>query len=169
MKPFFFFLTLGVFASLQLTAQYNYNAQWAQVDALIQKKKLPKSALAIVKKIYAQAKKDGNQPQRMKALIYGLGLQDDNRENNQLLSIRETEKELAESREPYTSLLNSMLAGLYWSYFQDHRWQLYDRTGKEKTDSADITQWGIAEFHQKISRLYTASLAGKTLLQKTSL
>ena len=38
------------------------------------------------------------------------------------------EREIAQSKEPVASILSSLLAGVYWSYFQANRWRLYDRT-----------------------------------------
>jgi hypothetical protein len=51
-------------------------------------------------------------------------LQSENRENNELFSVAEIEKEIAISKEPAVSILNSLLAGMYWSYYQNHRWVL---------------------------------------------
>ena len=45
------------------------------VDELITKKKLPKSALAEVKKIYTLAKKEKQDAQVIKAVVYMIGLQ----------------------------------------------------------------------------------------------
>src|SRR4051794_6387822 len=72
----------------------NYSAQWKKVDELIGKQKLPKSALEEVKKIYAQAKKEKQDAQLIKAVVYMVSLQDENRENAALLSIAEIEKEI---------------------------------------------------------------------------
>ncbi len=165
MKSYLFIPLL--FATTILHAQNSYNAQWKSVDALIQKKNLPKSALAMVKKIYAQAKKEGTETQVLKALVYQTDLQERTRENNELASLAEIEKELKDSREPYTSLLNSMAAGLYLHYFEAHRYQLYSRTDNEKASGNDITKWTLTDFHRKISNLYLASLQQKALLQQT--
>src|SRR4051812_23176162 len=72
----------------------NYSAQWKKVDELIDKQKLPKSALEEVKKIYTQAKKEKQDAQLIKAVVYMVTLQDENRENAALLSIAEIEKEI---------------------------------------------------------------------------
>ena len=64
----------------------DYAAQWKTVEAFV-KKQLPKSALAEVKKIYDQAKKDKQDAQVIKALIYTMNLQEGNRESNDIFSI----------------------------------------------------------------------------------
>lgn len=168
MKPFCLLLLL-LCSRLSLTAQTDYNKQWKSVDALIQKKHLPKSALLLVKKIYAQARREGADAQALKALVYQTDLGEETREEAHLAAIAETEKELAASRQPYASVLNSMAAGLYLRYFEEHRWNLYRRTATETPPPADVTKWTSADFHRKITGLYLASLKEKALLQQTAI
>src|SRR6187399_905282 len=106
----------------------NYKKEWKNVDELITKKKLPKTALAEVKKIYALAKKEKQEAQIIKAVVYMVGLQRETREENESLAIEEIENEIATTKEPIGSIFRSLLAGVYLNYFQQNRWQLYDRT-----------------------------------------
>src|SRR5262245_44163009 len=71
----------------------NYDKEWKKVDDLV-KKNLPKSALEEVKKIYSLAKKEKQDAQVIKSLVYMVGLQNQNREDNDILSIKELEKEM---------------------------------------------------------------------------
>ena len=98
----------------------NYGKEWKTVDDFV-KKNLPKSALTEVKKIYALAKKEKQDAQVIKSLVYMTGLQQENREENETIAIKEIEKEIAGSKEPATSILKSLLAEMYWNYFQTHR------------------------------------------------
>ena len=99
-------LLLLIFSSLFFTknafAQVikNYEAQWKKVDELIQKKNLPKTALEEVKKIYTLAKKEKQDAQVVKSLVYSISLQQKNREENAIQSIREIEKEITVNKEP---------------------------------------------------------------------
>ena len=97
----------------------NYEKEWKKVDDFV-KKNLPKSALTEVKKIYVLAKKEKQDAQVIKSLVYMTGLQDENREDNKDSSIREIEKEIAASQEPAVSILNSLLAGMYWNYYDSN-------------------------------------------------
>src|SRR5688572_10307090 len=127
-----------------------YEKEWKKVQAFA-KKNLPKSAFDETKKIYALAKAEKQDAQVIKALIYMTGLQSENRENNEMLSIREIEAEIAGSKQPVTSVLKSILAELYWNYFQTHRYQLYDRTKTYNYQKFDITSWDAEDFLKKIS------------------
>jgi hypothetical protein len=71
----------------------SYSSQWKQVDSL-SNQGLPKSALIIVNKIYEQAKKEKNDPQYIKAVIYKLKLKADFREETIPASIKEVDAEI---------------------------------------------------------------------------
>ncbi len=146
----------------------NYTAEWKKAEAFA-KKNLPKSALTEVKKIYALAKKEKQDAQVIKALVYMTGLQSETREDNEVFSIKEVEKEISTSKEPVASILKSLLAQMYWNYFQDQRWQLYDRTKTTSFKKDDIATWDAEDFHKKISELYLQSIKNEKLLQQTKL
>src|SRR5688572_19376185 len=85
---------LGIFV-IPLNAQAplkNYPAEWKRVHDFIDKQ-LPKSALAEAQKIYALAKKEKQEAQVIKALVTISNLQTETREDNEILSLREFEKE----------------------------------------------------------------------------
>ena len=146
----------------------NYEKEWKKVDDFV-KKQLPKSALTEVKNIYTLAKKDKQDAQIIKSLVYMTGLQMDTREDNEVFSIKEIEKEIATSKEPAASILTSLLADMYLNYYNDYRWQLYERTQTVNFKKDDIATWGTEDFHKKISELYLQSIKEEKLLQQTKL
>lgn len=167
------FLTLSLISLFTMSAQSqkpvkDYASAWKKVEAFTEKQ-LPKSALAEVKKIYALAKKEAQDAQVIKSLIYMSALQAENREDNEVLSIAEIEKEILTAKEPAASLLKSLLAGMYQSYFENNRWQLYDRTKTAKFSKTDIATWDAEDFHKRISELYLQSIKDKKALQQTRL
>ncbi|MFZ9386585.1 MAG: alpha-2-macroglobulin family protein [Chitinophagaceae bacterium] len=146
----------------------NYETQWKRVEEFT-KKGLPKSALEEVRKIYALAKKENQDAQLIKSLVYITGLQQENRDDNEVLSISEIEREIATGPEPARSILQSLLADIYWNYYQQNRWKLYDRTKTENFNKPDIKTWGIEDFHREVSSLYLQSIKDVKLLQRTGL
>ena len=119
MKIFFLIATFFSLFTINANSQEpikKYGTAWKKVEDLV-KKKLPKSALTEVKKIYQLAKKEKQDAQVIKSLVYITGLQGENREDNEIFSIAEMEKEIAISlsarqagKEPLTSILQSLLA-----------------------------------------------------------
>jgi hypothetical protein len=176
LRSFSIFLIFIFFISLQTKAQpivKNYEKEWKQVDAFV-KKELPKSALEQVKKIYQLAKKDGStgspqDAQIIKALVYMTGLQQGITENSEVKSIADIEKEISTATEPAKSILNSLLAEMFWNYYQQHRWQLYNRTNTNGFKKDDIATWTTDDLHKKISELYLQSIKNTILLQQPRL
>ncbi|MDP4262598.1 MAG: alpha-2-macroglobulin family protein [Bacteroidota bacterium] len=146
----------------------DYEKEWKNVNDLV-KKKLPQSALLEVKKIYTLAKKEKQDAQVIKSLVYMTGLQAETREGNEDSSIHAIEKEITASQEPAVSILNSLLAGMYWSYYSNNRYQLYGRTQTVNFKKDDIATWGTEDFHKRISELYLRSVKDEKLLQQTKL
>src|SRR6185369_11367644 len=148
----FFLLLIETFTVHAQGPVKNYENEWKKVEAFV-KKGLPKSALDEVKKIYALAKKDKQDAQLIKSLVYMVNLQEENRENNELLSVGEIEKEIVASKGPAFSILNSLLAEIYWGYWQDHRYQFYNRTQTVNFKKDDPATWTAEDFFKRISEL----------------
>jgi len=165
----FVFIFLFIFLQTNLFAQANdYSKQWKQVDELT-KKGLTKSALDETVKIYETAKKENNDPQIIKALLYRITLGRNLEENANVKSIALIEKEIQSSKQPAASILNSILAEMYWNFLQQNRYKLYNRTQTVDFKKDDILTWGIQDLHKKIGDLYRASIKEEKLLQQTKL
>ena len=160
------------FIFFQSNAQHSpdyYMDKWKKIDSLISQKGLTQSALKEVDLIYAQAKKSNNDAQLIKALLHKMGLLESTQEEAGKKDIDELQKEIATTNEPAKSILTSILAEVYWNYFQQNRYKLYSRSNTVNFKKEDIATWGVADFHQKISELYLASLKNEKLLQETKL
>ncbi|MEP7277288.1 MAG: alpha-2-macroglobulin family protein [Bacteroidota bacterium] len=147
----------------------NYEARWKLVDSLTTKKGFTQSALEEVNKIYALAKKEKQDVQLVKALVYQASLEQSTIEDADNKTIARWQQEIETAAEPARSILQSILAEKYYYYFQQHRWQLYNRTQTTASKKDDITTWNAADFHEKITALYQASLQNKNGLQQTTL
>lgn len=148
-----------------------YDSAWKKIDDLIQKKGLVKSASAEIEKIYNRAKKEKNEPQLLKALLYKLSIpltteENDHNEVQQLIKI---ETEIKSASEPAKQILQSVAAEFYWNYFRQNRWYIYNRTNTVNFNKEDIATWTIDDLHRKISELYLGSLQNEKLLQQTML
>ena len=168
-KKMFLFITFFSLFTMNASSQNpvkNYENEWKKIEAFVSKG-LPKSALTEVKKLYDLAKKEKQDAQVIKTLVYMTGLQTENREDNEIFSISEVEKEITLSREPVSSILKSLLADMYWNYFRQHRWQMYNRTATVNFKKEDLATWDGEDFHKKISELYLQSIKEEKLLQQT--
>ncbi len=146
----------------------NYEAAWKKVEDFV-KKQLPQSALKEVKDILALAKKEKQEAQVLKSVIYISTLQGATRENNEVLSIKELEAELPQVSGASKAVLYSILAQTYLSYYENIRWQLYERTQTTNFQKDDIATWGTEDFHKKIGDLFLASLEPEEIVKATRL
>jgi len=149
--------------------QFDYDSAWRKVDALVQKQGLTQTAQKEVDKIFAQAKKDGNDAQGIKALLYSLDLSYSTEEDEFSKSVDRLRREIADSRQPSTSILYSILASKYQSFLEEHRYELYDRTQTAGPRSADPDTWTNQDLHNEIDSLFSASIANPSSLQKVNL
>ncbi|MEO9211020.1 MAG: MG2 domain-containing protein, partial [Ginsengibacter sp.] len=122
-----------------------------------------------VNKIYEAAKKSNNEPQIIKALLFKITLEKNIKEDASEKAIYDLEREILVSKEPSTSILQSITAQMYWQYFQDSRYKIYNLTNTVNFDKKDIATWTADDFSNKISALYLASLKNISLLQSTKL
>ncbi|WP_229248031.1 alpha-2-macroglobulin family protein [Dyadobacter sandarakinus] len=145
-----------------------YANEWKAVENALQKG-LPATAHEEVRKIYNLAKKEKQQAELIKAVVYMINLQDDTRENNEVLSAQELKKEISEHSGAAKAVLQSLLARFYTSYFEQVRWQLYERTTVQAAKSDDMTTWNAADFHQEITGLLLHAIQDEKLLKATKL
>ncbi|MEO8960547.1 MAG: hypothetical protein ABI325_01615, partial [Ginsengibacter sp.] len=141
----------------------DYSFRWKKIEDF-RKKGLTKSALAEVEKIYSLAKSTNNDPQIIKSLLFKINLNNNIEEDASVKSIDSLEKEIAIAGEPAKSILQSITAQLYWNYFQQNRYRLYQRTNTENFDKKDIATWTSDDLHHEIGELYVASLKDEKLL-----
>lgn len=158
---------LILFANFTEAQNSDYDALWKSVEKL-ENEGLPKSALDIVTQISKKAKQDNNQPQIIKSLLfkskYVLILEED----AQLQIIADFNHEITQSKSPTKNILQNMLATMYWQYFQQNRWQFYNRTKTaEKVDETDFRTWDLETLFAEIQTQFSLSLENELMLQRT--
>lgn len=145
----------------------NYQTLWKQVEKL-EGDALTKSALKLVTEIAEMAKKEKNPAQLVKALLYSSKYAMTLEEDAQLAIINDFKDAIAKSEAPTKNVLESYLGGLFWQYFQQNRYQFYNRTKTEtKVDSTDFRTWDLTTLFKEVGMHYDASLENEVLLQQT--
>ncbi|AKD58047.1 alpha-2-macroglobulin family protein [Spirosoma radiotolerans] len=184
-----FFMLIAMAASAQNRPQPTYSSDWRRADSLASKG-LPKSSLAIANRIYKEAKATHNYPQVAKAAMARMIFRSYSDEDAYVELVRSLQLDIVETPEPAKSVLQSVLADIYWRYFQQNRYKLYNRTtvgqstkspnggGKAKPVStatnpekpadttADFRTWDAPHLVEAITTAYLESLKAKDLLQK---
>ena len=167
---YLFFLFTTVFFSIFTHAQHsNYSDLWVRVEKF-EIDGLPKAALKIVETISTKAAKDKNHPQLIKTMLFKSKFALILEENAQLNIINDFKNNISTSKFPVKNILENILANLYWQYFNQHRWQFYNRTKTaKKVDDQDFRTWDLETLFNEIHIHYQASLQNGLRLQQEPL
>ncbi|MCB2375998.1 hypothetical protein LGH70_00280 [Hymenobacter sp. BT635] len=132
--------------------------KWKQIDALLAKNQTA-SAATLVEELYRQARQQQDTPEYLRALLYKLRLLEAKEEEADEKAIALLEADLKVARFPARPVLHSLLGQLYAAYYQQHRYQLYNRTAGGAASTADIQTWDAARLGSAVVRHYRASVA----------
>ena len=146
----------------------NYTSAWQKVDSL-ENKGLPKSALEIVEKIYVDAKKDNNYNQVIKSFIYKMKFNKQTEEDAFENSIYKLQDEIKTAKYPTKNIMQSMLAEMYWMYYQNNRYKFSKRTAVQGAENTDIKTWDLNKLSDVVIKEYLLSLQNTDSLKRTDI
>lgn len=170
MKKIFFLLILLTFSFSMAQKKFDYDSKWKSIEKQ-EESGLLKSNLTFVDEIYNQAKKDKNSPQIIRAMLYQskIALVTSDEGNIEPEIISKFKNEIAEAKPVEKAFLQSMLAEMFYQYYQEHQWEIGERTNTEEATTDDMRYWTENTFRKNISELYLASIKDKEILQKEDL
>lgn len=146
-----------------------YENQWKEVDSLIEKQ-LPKSALAIVDRIYSDALKRQLNPEVVRAVTYRIAIKATFEEEVTPMAIQILTGETGKSSDPIvTAIFESMLAEVYLGYYRQNYYRFSKRGVTSGYDEQDFRLWDITRLVDEITLHYKKSLANDRLLKETPL
>ncbi len=142
-----------------------YKKYWLEIDTLVAKKNLTKTALEKTVSLFAKAKKEQQPAQQVKALLYRFWLER-NIHSETINPLYDTiRNELKQSKDPaQKAVLHALLARLYREYFMMNLSRLYPRANVHSANE-DIETWGMQDFAEKIAAEYRLCLTDVSLLQ----
>jgi TonB-dependent SusC/RagA subfamily outer membrane receptor len=159
--------SVSVFSQTKDTSFIN---QWIEIDTLIIKKNLPKSALEKVNILYKKATDKKADAQIIKCLIYRISLEDkifDNKPNN---AINILESEIKNTNNVAAkSILYSLLASRFQQYYNNNRWKYYNRSKTINYKKEDIETWSTDDFGNAITNNFLKSIQPTTALQQINI
>ena len=137
-------------------AQVQYNRISFTIDSLANVG-LPQSALKEVDKLDDLARKNNNAPQQIRAVIYRMTFQSYLDENAFAAIITRLNTDIDNAAYPVKPVLQSLLAQMYWNYYQQNRYQFSQRSRLDKPGT-DFTKWDLLAIVNETSHLYDLSL-----------
>ncbi|WP_299254932.1 alpha-2-macroglobulin family protein [uncultured Cytophaga sp.] len=156
-------LTLLSFFTLTLAMAQTTDMQkrWDKIESYLNQS-LPKSALTDLEQLYSEAKEKQNVDDQIKALIYIMRCTDLVEEDAFEKDIAFIQKEITTAVFPVDAMLQSMLAEMYWQYFQRNRNS--EISASSHVDETDIQTWDPKTILEACIQAYHASLKDKEKL-----
>lgn len=129
-------------------------------------KALPKTAIARLKPIIAQAIKDKAYPEAIKAIGQKIALEGRIQGDKPEEKIVRMQAEIAAAPKEMKPLMEAILAHWYWQYFNANRWRFMRRTATAEPPGEDILTWDLRRIMAEIDSHFSAALAAEKELQK---
>jgi uncharacterized protein YfaS (alpha-2-macroglobulin family) len=180
MKKITFFLITMLLMAINVFAMHKkgtsnninfegYTQSWEKVEAFDAEGK-PKSALAEVKIIALQARKEQNSPQLVKALLHQFKYEMVLEENAELKIVGTIRAEILSTDDVIAkSILQSILAESMWQYYQENRYIFLDRTQTTTSKEDDFQTWDLPKLLSEIRSNYLASIEAETQLKAANI
>ena len=148
----------------------SYKREWLEIDSLFRIKALPQSAVLKVNLLYKRAEKENKQAQVIKALLYKRILELQFKAQSINEEVKDLQLQITNAKKAEVhAILSAILADKYFTYFQNNRWRLYNRSNTIGFKKEDVETWSADDFHQAITLAYQNSLKNKEALKKISI
>lgn len=141
------------------------DAEWKQVEAHFENA-LPQSAIDLLATIEAAAKAEMAWPEAAKAIAYRVVAETEIHGNQPEERIRRYETALAAAPEETAPVLKTLLASAYWTYFQQNRWRIVERTRTSESPGDDFQTWDLPRLFSEIDARYRSALENAAALQQ---
>ncbi|WP_367390076.1 alpha-2-macroglobulin [Lewinella sp. LCG006] len=163
-------LTITSLMAQDILSNEPFTREWKNIDSLYQQG-LPESAGVALLELKGElaGMKDDNplrQAHEIKVLLYELVLEA-RQEQGEWNALQILEELTAYADQPAKAIYQSYLAEKYLNYWQNHRWQIDQRTElSDATPTDDETTWSSQNFVNRITELYLSSLTATELRDK---
>ena len=87
-------------------------------------------------------------------------------EDSHVKIVNDVKAEIDSADFPANAILESILANIYWQYYQNNRWRFQHRTETVNFDNEDFQTWDLSRLIREITKYYHASLEESDKLKK---
>jgi uncharacterized protein YfaS (alpha-2-macroglobulin family) len=135
----------------------NYKTAWNEVQNM-ESRNLPESALNAANAIYEKAVLENNAQQIVKGVFHILKYTEYKQEESFVKNLNRMESEVVKAKFPAKQILHSMLAQMYWNYYQANRYNFSQRSETAGFDNKDIATWSLEKIVKETFGNYQLSL-----------
>jgi hypothetical protein len=145
-----------------------YKSDWKEIDSL-ERKGLVKSGYEKVLLIKKKALEDNNYPQIIKSTVYTIKYNSYLQEDDYAIAVNDLRILIETFPEPAKSVAHSILAEIYWGYYQRNRWRIYDRTQVVDMKIDDIKTWDLKTIAEHTRNHYMLSVSDLDVLKENQI
>lgn len=148
-----------------MAQEYPFSQKWKDVQTQLDQGKL-KQLSPLLNEIYEAAKAENQTDDLIKALIFksNIAVQTSDDENIVIQTQNEILQEIEQNKGLEKSVLQSILAELYFNYYQENYYRFQNRTDVADNTSTDFRTWTTEKFLKEIDTLLQASISQKNQL-----
>lgn len=168
LKKIGYFLLFFILTNQNTMAQSDYETLWKSILKFESEGKT-KDAFKKIEEILSISKTENNTPQSIKANLYKYRYLMTLEEDAEWKIVNGIKQDIATSSGTDKAILQSILAELYFQYFNENTWKFSKRTETDEKQSDDFRTWDLKTLFKEINALYVASLSDKKTLQQTQL
>jgi hypothetical protein len=146
MKRFaFLFIIFSISSTNIVLAQNNwYTIQFQKVDSLLNEG-LSREAFAVFDSIYIKALQEGNEDALIKSVLGRNQSISETDEEPLIKIIEQLKTDVITVKPPLNEIIHSLIAEIYWNYYQQNRWQISQRTPLNQSQEEDnISTWDLS-------------------------
>lgn len=147
---------------------FDYDSKWKEIDSLFNYG-LPESAMKVLQEVFVNAKGENNTVHYVRALLYKMKLTQYNEEDSFFKNLSEMKNEEANAGFPMKQFLNSLIGDMYWTYYQNNRYDLLERTRVENFTLEDIKTWDATKVIEQSIQYYKNSISEPERLQQVNI
>lgn len=166
LRILFSLFILLITTSCNTAQNTNFETRFSTADSLLNQG-LPREAIKIYDDIYLHALSENKHEELIRSIV----------ERNKSICFIEEEplvgiieqlnKDIEHIKAPAQQIIHSLIAEIYWSYYQQNRWRFHNRTATVASTGNDIRTWDLSRLaNQTIHHLHL-SLQNEKLLQQT--
>ena len=159
------FLLFSNMSYSQNTDSY-FTKEWQEVDSIILKDQLPRTALERINAIYKKAQEKKLPDEMIKALLYKLSLQNKVQETDANTEINEISKEIISmDNSAAKAILHSIMAQKFVDIYNRNRWRIAQRSATISFKKEDFNTWSTDDFLKAIHENFDSSLMPAIVLK----
>ncbi|MXV38778.1 hypothetical protein GO491_08870 [Flavobacteriaceae bacterium Ap0902] len=161
-KLLLFLCTLFLITTSMNAQKFPFSKKWKEVENQLKDGKL-KTLSPLIDEIYTSAKKEKQTEHLIKALIFksNIAVRTSDDEDIVLDTQKNFQEEIANANVETQSVLQSLLAQLYFDYYRENLYRIVNRTDLNVSTTADFRTWDATRFLKEIDTLLQQSIQPK--------